>query len=417
MDKNQVITFGCRLNIYESEVMKDLATQAGLTDTIIINTCAVTQEAERQARQEIRKLKRAHPEKKIYVTGCGAQINPDQFQNMSEVDRVIGNAEKLKLESYQNDDPLQISDIMALTETAGHLVTGFEGKSRAFVQIQNGCNHRCTFCTIPFGRGNSRSVPLQDIVIQTEKLLENGYQEIVLTGVDITDYGSNFESVMTLGDMIEQLFKALPDLKRLRLSSLDAVEIDDKLWDLIGDERVMPHLHLSLQAGDDMVLKRMKRRHLRKDALDFCKKARVIRPDVVFGADIIAGFPTETDDMFENTRRFVAEADLTYLHVFPYSPRPGTPAARMPQVENKIKKERALILRHEGSKAIDRYFKRVKGTIQNVLIENVVENKIIGKTDHFAPVIVASEFPIENGDYKKIQITSYNEKNLFGVVA
>lgn len=416
MDKNQVITFGCRLNIYESEVMKDLATQAGLTNTIIINTCAVTQEAERQARQEIRKLKRTYPEKKIFVTGCGAQINPDQFQNMSEVNRVIGNAEKLKLESYQNDNRLEISDIMALTETAGHLVTGFEGKSRAFVQIQNGCNHRCTFCTIPFGRGNSRSVPLNDIIIQTEKLLENGYKEIVLTGVDITDYGSNFESVLTLGDMMEQLFKALPDLKRLRLSSLDAVEIDDKLWDLIGDERVMPHLHLSLQAGDDMVLKRMKRRHLRKDALDFCKKARAIRPDVVFGADIIAGFPTETDEMFENTRRFVEEADLTYLHVFPYSTRPGTPAARMPQVENKIKKERALILRRDGSKAIARYFKRVNGTMQNVLIENVVDNKIIGKTDHFSPVMVASEFPIETGDYKKIHITGHNEKNLFGVV-
>lgn len=416
MIQNQIITFGCRLNIYESEVMKDLATQAGLQNTIIINTCAVTSEAERQARQEIRKLKKEHPEKKIFVTGCGAQINPDQFAQMEEVDRVIGNHEKLNLKAYQSNERLQVNDIMSVKETAGHLVAGFEGKSRAFVQIQNGCNHRCTFCTIPFGRGNSRSVPLTDIIQQVEHLLENGYQEIVLTGVDITDYGSSFEKNLPLGNMIEQLFKAVPSLKRLRLSSLDAVEIDNTLWDLIADERIMPHLHLSLQAGDNMILKRMKRRHLREDALNFCKKARSLRSDIVFGADIIAGFPTETDEMFENTRRFIEEADLTYLHVFPYSPRPGTPAARMPQVDGKTKKERASILRHEGIEAIKRYFDRIQNTTQNVLIESIDSGKILGKTDHFSPIELVTDHHIENGSYQKARIFNHQNGRLLGVV-
>ena len=317
---NKVVTFGCRLNIYESEVMKDLSHKAGLDNAIIVNTCAVTAEAERQARQSIRKLRRDNPDAKILVTGCGAQINPDQFATMKEVDRVIGNDDKLKLETYQDEDAprILVNDIMSVQETAGHLVSGFEGKARAFVQIQNGCNHRCTFCTIPYGRGNSRSVPLVDIVTQTQNLVDLGYKEVVITGVDITDYGKDFDHQPTLGATLSDLLDKVPSLERLRLSSLDSVEMDPDLWRLIGEEpRVMPHLHMSLQAGDDMVLKRMKRRHLRDDGLRFCEKARELRPDVVFGADIIAGFPTETDEMFENTHKFIEEAGLTYLHIFP----------------------------------------------------------------------------------------------------
>ncbi len=345
---NQVITFGCRLNTYESEVMKDLSHQAGLSGAILINTCAVTAEAERQARQAIRKLRRENPDAKIIITGCGAQMNPKQYADMPEVTSVIGNQEKMQLETYQkliNSDQharVLVNDIMSVRETAGHLVSGFEGKARAFVQVQNGCDHRCTFCTIPYGRGNSRSVPLGDIVSQVRLLMEGGYQEIVFTGVDITAYGADLPGTPTLGQAIRRLLALVPDLKRLRLSSLDPVEIDEDLWRLIGEEpRLMPHLHLSLQAGDDMILKRMKRRHLRQDAIGFCQKARDLRPDVVFGADLIAGFPTETDEMFENSLRIVDECDLSFLHVFPYSPRPGTPASRMPQVPKSLVKLRA----------------------------------------------------------------------------
>lgn len=415
----RVVTFGCRLNTYESEVMKDLANKAGLEDAIIINTCAVTAEAERQARQSIRKLKRENPNAKILVTGCGAQINPDQFAKMKEVDRVIGNDDKLKLETYldQNAPRVLVNDIMAIEETAGHLVSGFDGKARAFVQIQNGCNHRCTFCTIPYGRGNSRSVKFDEIVAQGQNLINLGYKEIVLTGVDITDYGKDLEDQPSLGLTVRKLLDALPDLNRLRLSSLDSVEMDPELWHAIEhEERLMPHLHLSLQAGDDMVLKRMKRRHLRKDGLYFCQKARDLRPDVVFGADIIAGFPTETDDMFDNTFRFIEEADLTYLHVFPYSARPGTPAARMPQVEKSIIKRRASILREEGKKALNRFFDRLLGTPQCVLIESNENGVITGKTDHFAPIMVASETLLEPGNLAMVKVTGKTEQGLLGVV-
>ncbi|CAO5675148.1 MAG: Threonylcarbamoyladenosine tRNA methylthiotransferase MtaB [Holosporales bacterium] len=419
-NKNQVITFGCRLNAYESEVMKNLANEAGLENVLIFNTCAVTAEAERQVRQSIRKLKRENPHATVIVTGCGAQINPDQFLKMDEVDRVIGNEEKMHLEAYSKKDAprLLVNDIMSIQETASHLVTGFDGKARAFVQVQNGCNHRCTFCTIPFGRGNSRSVPLKDVLDQTCILLEKGYQEVVLTGVDITDYGSDLEGSLSLGKLCKTLLREIPDLKRLRLSSLDSVEMDQDLWDIIEKEdRLMPHLHLSLQAADDMILKRMKRRHLRSDGLYFCKKARNLRPDVVFGADIIAGFPTETDDMFENTRRFIEEADLTYLHVFPYSKRPNTPAARMPQVKGPIIKERASILRAEGDKALERFFKRMQTKTVNVLVESVDDGKIFAKTDHFAPTIVATDKMPTLGSVVSVTITGYTKTHLLSVMS
>ena len=357
---NQVITFGCRLNTYESEVIKDLSHQAGLEGAVIINTCAVTAEAERQARQTIRRLRRDNPTADIIVTGCGAQINPKRYADMPEVTRVIGNDEKMKIATYQSfegtAEKILVNDIMSVKETAGHLVSGFEGKARAFVQVQNGCDHRCTFCTIPYGRGNSRSVPLGEIVAQIRQLISGGYQEVVLTGVDITSYGGDLPGNPTLGQTIKRLLALVPELKRLRLSSLDPVEIDEDLWRLIAEEeRLMPHLHLSLQAGDDMILKRMKRRHLRDDAIGFCQRARSYRPDVAFGADLIAGFPTETDEMFENTYNIVQECDLTFLHIFPYSARSNTPASKMPQVEKAIIKERAARLRYAGAEALGRF--------------------------------------------------------------
>lgn len=415
---NKVVTFGCRLNIYESEVMKDLAHKAGLDNAIIVNTCAVTAEADRQARQSIRKLRRENPDAKIFVTGCGAQINPAQFAAMTEVDRVIGNDDKLKLETYQNNDAprILVNDIMSVQETAGHLVSGFEGKARAFVQIQNGCNHRCTFCTIPYGRGNSRSVPLKDIITQTQNLVDLGYKEVVVTGVDITDYGKDFDFQPTLGATLSDLLDKVPNLERLRLSSVDSVEMDPDLWRLIAEEpRVMPHLHMSLQAGDDMVLKRMKRRHLRADGLRFCEKARELRPDVVFGADIIAGFPTETDDMFDNTHKFIEEAGLTYLHIFPYSARPGTPAARMPQVEKSIIKRRAAVLRATGAKMLHQYFAAQTGREQSVLIESTDNAMVTGKTDHFAPIMVATDKTPAVGSVMKVKVTGTTEAHLLGV--
>lgn len=415
--KIQVVTFGCRLNVYESEVMKNLARDAGHDNTILVNTCAVTKEAERQARQSIRKLRRENPDAQIIVTGCSAQINPDSYDQMSEVSRVLGNAEKMKPESYLSDhERVRVNDIMSVKETATHLVESFEGKVRAFVQVQNGCNHRCTFCTIPFGRGNSRSVPLGDLVAQIRLLLDQGYQEIVLTGVDITDYGPDLPGKPTLGSTIKRIFHMLPHLKRLRLSSIDPVEVDDDLFDLIAHEpRLMPHFHISLQAGDDMVLKRMKRRHLRHHVVEFCARVRAMRPDAVFGGDIIAGFPTENDAMFANTFNLIRECDLTYLHVFPYSKRPGTPAARMPQVEGPVIKARAARLRAEGHRALLRYLHHQINAYQYMLVEDIVEEHEIsmpkspvlmasmqhdqagpttriakGKTDGFAPIYVSS---------------------------
>lgn len=420
---NQVITFGCRLNTYESEVIKDLSGQAGLQGAIIINTCAVTAEAERQARQAIRRLRRENPDAEIIVTGCGAQINPKQYSDMPEVTSVIGNDEKMKLMTYQSlkrhdAERVLVNDIMSVTETAGHLVSGFEGKARAFVQVQNGCDHRCTFCTIPYGRGNSRSVPLGEIVNQIRQLIIGGYQEVVLTGVDITSYGGDLPGNPTLGQMIKRLLAMIPELKRLRLSSLDPVEIDQDLWRLIAEEdRLMPHLHVSLQAGDDMILKRMKRRHLRKDVVEFCRKARDYRPDIVFGADLIAGFPTETNEMFENTYKIIDECDLTFLHIFPYSAREGTPASRMPQVPKAIIKERAARLRQAGEVGLDRFYDKWVGRHSNLLIESVAENNLFGKTDHFAPVRVeSSSKAFSVGSLIEVKLTGREKEELMGVL-
>lgn len=384
-DGPRVVTFGCRLNIYESEVMKEHAAKAGLMDAIIINTCAVTSEAERQARQAIRRARRENPDAKIIVTGCAAQVNPKSFADMPEVNQVMGNDLKLKQETWlqPSTERVIVNDIMSVKETARHMISGFESHARAFVQVQNGCDHRCTFCIIPYGRGNSRSVPMGEIVEQVKKLVSHGYHEVVLTGVDITSYGPDLPGQPRLGQMIRRLLALVPDLKRLRLSSLDPVEIDDDLWRLIGDEeRFMPHLHLSMQAGDDMVLKRMKRRHLRHHLMEVCEKARSLRPDMVFGADIIAGFPTETDEMFENTFNAVKECDLTFLHVFPYSPRPGTPAAKMPQVEGGLRKARAKRLRELGAAQVQKHMSGMVGKTLSVLVEK--NNK--GRTEYFSEV-------------------------------
>ena len=384
---SDVLNFGCRLNVHEAEVMLGHAKEAGLQDTLIINSCAVTAEAERQARQAIRRAKRDNPDVKIIVTGCAAQSNPKQFSDMAEVHQVIGNDIKLKKETWAQKSDFErviVNDIMSAKETAGHLVAGFSGKARAFVQVQNGCDHRCTFCIIPYGRGNSRSVPVGDIVRQCEELVANGYKEVVLTGVDITSYGKDLPGAPTLGEMIKRLLTLVPDLQRLRLSSLDPIEIDDTLWRLIGDDaRIMPHLHISLQAGDDMILKRMKRRHLRDDAIGLVNRARSLRPDIVFGADLIAGFPTETDEMFDNTYRLIEDCNLTFLHVFPYSERTGTPAARIPnQVPVPLRKERAKRLRDLGALQVAHFLQSRVGKMENVLIE---QDGVSGYTEHFAP--------------------------------
>jgi len=388
----EVVTFGCRLNIYESEVMRTHAKNAGLRDAIIFNTCAVTKQAEREARRAIRKARRENPNAEIIVTGCAAQIDPDMFAKMGEVNRVIGNDLKLQAESWQAGEHarLTVNDIMAVEETAGHLISGFEGHARAFVQVQNGCDHRCTFCIIPYGRGNSRSVPIGEIVTQVRKLVAEGYKEVVLTGVDVTSYGPDLPGKPKLGQMMRRLLALVPELPRLRLSSLDPVEIDDDMWNLIENEpRLMPHLHLSLQAGDDMILKRMKRRHLRDDVFAVCEKARRLRPGIVFGADIIAGFPTETEEMFENTRQLVEDCDLTYLHVFPYSEREGTPAAKMPSVYPPTRKARAKILRELGDANMIKRLNEFQGQEATVL----VEKNNTGHTEHFIPVKFKTDVP------------------------
>lgn len=383
----RVVTFGCRLNIYESEVMKDHARKAGLNDAIIVNTCAVTSEAERQARQAIRRARRENPDAKIIVTGCAAQVNPKSFSDMPEVNQVIGNDLKLKAETWAQPatERVVVNDIMSVKETARHMISGFESHARAFVQVQNGCDHRCTFCIIPFGRGNSRSVPMGEIADQVRGLVERGYHEVVLTGVDITSYGPDLPGQPTLGQMVRRLLALVPELKRLRLSSLDPVEIDEDLWRVIAEEeRFMPHLHLSMQAGDDMILKRMKRRHLRHHLQEVCDRARKLRPDIVFGADIIAGFPTETDEMFENTFKSVQECDMTFLHVFPYSPRPGTPAAKMPQVDGDIRKGRAKRLREIGEVQMQKHALTLVGKTLDVLTEKGAR----GRTPYFSEVIL-----------------------------
>ena len=394
----ETLTFGCRLNAYESEVMQAEAEKAGLSSALIVNTCAVTAEAVRQAKQAIRKARREQPDRQIIVTGCAAQTAPRDFADMAEVDLVIGNADKLTAKAYSPmafglklNDKVQVNDIMAVREQAGHLIDGMDGRARAFVQVQNGCDHRCTFCIIPYGRGPSRSVPMGAVVEQMKVLLGNGYRELVLTGVDITSYGADLPGQPSLGKLVQAILRHIPDLPRLRISSIDSIEADAALLEALGDRRLMPHLHLSLQSGDDLILKRMKRRHLRADTLEFVAKARALRPDLVFGADIIAGFPTETEAMFENSLKIVTEADLTYLHVFPYSPREGTPAARMPQVSRRVGKERAARLRALGQQQYSRFCERRVGQVESVL----VERDGIGRTEQFVPIAVPGHGPGE----------------------
>ncbi|MCW3473174.1 tRNA (N(6)-L-threonylcarbamoyladenosine(37)-C(2))-methylthiotransferase MtaB [Limobrevibacterium gyesilva] len=380
-----IVTFGCRLNTYESEVMRDHA--AALTDTIIINTCAVTAEAERQARQAIRRAHRERPEAHIVVTGCAAQIAPEAWAALPGVTRVLGNLEKLRPGSWTPDAISAVSDIMAARETAAHLVTEFAGRARAFVQVQQGCDHRCTFCIIPFGRGPSRSVPIGAVVEQVRTLVASGYREVVLTGVDITSYGPDLPGTPSLGQMVRRLLALVPELPRLRLSSLDPNEIDADLWRLIAEEpRLMPHLHLSIQAGSDLILKRMKRRHLRADAIAVIRRARDLRPGIAIGADLIAGFPTETDELFAETLALVEEAEIPYLHVFPYSERPGTAAARMPAVPKPVRRDRAARLREAGQQAARRFYAAQIGREASVL----AETNEAGHTEHFAPVRIAA---------------------------
>ncbi|MBR0650798.1 tRNA (N(6)-L-threonylcarbamoyladenosine(37)-C(2))-methylthiotransferase MtaB [Roseomonas terrae] len=410
-----VLTFGCRLNTYESEAMRDLATKAGHAGAIVVNTCAVTAEAERQARQAIRRAHRDNPGARIIVTGCAAQIAPEKWGTIPGVERVIGNADKLKPETWAALDapPAPVTDIMAATETAAHLVTEFAGRARAFVQVQQGCDHRCTFCVIPFGRGPSRSVPMGAIVEQVRALVAAGYREIVLTGVDITSYGPDLPGRPTLGQMVRRLLALVPELPRLRLSSLDPVEVDDDLWRLIAEEpRLMPHLHLSLQHGSDLILKRMKRRHLRADAIALADRARRLRSDMVFGADLIAGFPTETEAHFADTLSLVEACNLSFLHVFPYSERPDTPAARMPQLPVPVRRERAARLREAGAKAAARLFTARIGQEEDVLFEH--EDR--GHTQQFAPLRLARGV-VRPGEIRRLRVTAAAHDTLLAEAA
>jgi len=415
----EVLTFGCRLNAVESEVMKARAAEAGLEDAVLVNTCAVTSEAVRQARQAIRRARRENPEARIVVSGCAAQTDKHGFAGMNEVDLVLGNEEKLAADAYRAipdfgvsaTEKIRVNDIMSVRETAAHMIDGLEGRARAFVQIQNGCDHRCTFCIIPYGRGNSRSVPMGAAVEQVRRLVDNGYGEVVLTGVDITSYGADLPGAPTLGRLVRTILDRVPDLRRLRLSSIDSIEVDEPLMDaILHDRRLMPHLHLSLQAGDDMILKRMKRRHMRADAIEFCQTVRAGRPETVFGADLIAGFPTETDAMFENTLRLVGECGLTHLHVFPFSPRPGTPAARMPQVGRETVRERAARLRAAGEEALLRHLRAEVGHRRTLL----VERDGLARTEQFTPVEIHGE---TSGAFVEAMISGHTDRNLIAEAA
>ncbi len=422
MSKLDIITFGCRLNTYESEVMRREATAAGLPEVeggaIIINTCAVTGKAVTDAKRAIRKARRENPDARIIVSGCAAQTEPDTFALMDEVDLVLGNEEKLHAHSYRQlqefgvnqFEKVRVNDIMSVKETASHMVEAIEGRTRAFVQVQNGCDHRCTFCIIPYGRGNSRSVPAGEVVAQIQQLCDNGYREVVLTGVDLTSWGGGLPGTPSLGRLVQSILNNVRGLERLRLSSIDSIEVDEPLMDAISsDQRLMPHLHLSLQSGDDMILKRMKRRHLREDTIQFCNDVRAARPDVVFGADIIAGFPTETEEMFQNSLAIVEEAGLTHLHVFPYSARAGTPAARMPQLDRSIVVERAKRLRLLGQKRLETFLDCCVGQDADVLMER----DGLGRTVQFTPVNVDNA---EAGTLVKLQITGHDGVRLTGTV-
>ncbi|WP_170525598.1 tRNA (N(6)-L-threonylcarbamoyladenosine(37)-C(2))-methylthiotransferase MtaB [Ruegeria arenilitoris] len=416
MNPPKFTTLGCRLNAYETEAMKELSQQAGLTDAVIVNTCAVTAEAVRKARQEIRKLRRENPNARLIVTGCAAQTEPQTFAEMDEVDAVIGNTEKMRPETWKGmavdfigeTETVQVDDIMSVTETAGHLIDGFGTRSRAYVQVQNGCDHRCTFCIIPYGRGNSRSVPAGVVVDQIKRLVDRGYNEVVLTGVDLTSWGADLPASPKLGDLVMRILKLVPDLPRLRISSIDSIEVDENLMQAIATEpRLMPHLHLSLQHGDDLILKRMKRRHLRDDAIRFTEEARRLRPEITFGADIIAGFPTETEAHFENSLKLVTDCDLTWLHVFPYSKREGTPAARIPQqVNGKVIKERAARLREAGDAQVARHLAAQLGKTHHILMEN----PHMGRTEQFTEVTFANEQP--EGQIVTATITGVRDQQL-----
>ena len=444
--KNKIITFGCRLNNFESQSIKKALDEIDNKNLIVFNSCAVTSEAEKELRASIRKEKKLNPHAKIVITGCASQIDPEKYAKMAEVDFIVGNADKTKAESYnflknpefkyqnkiqENSHPdkifqdfktknslelkpdehakIRVNDIMSVQETAPQLASYFENQTRAFLEIQNGCNHRCTFCIIPFGRGNSRSVPFGVIVEQTKKMLEAGHQEIVLTGVDISDYGKDLPASMTLSQMIKRLLRMVPDLKRLRLSSIDVTEIDDEFIEIMANEpRLMPYLHLSVQSGDDTILKRMKRRHNRKQIVDFCHKIRNIRPEITFGADIIAGFPTEDEKMFANSLSLINEADLIFTHIFPYSARHGTPASKMPQLEKKIIKERAKILREAGANQLSQYLSKQIGKEFNILIEK--NNR--GKTENFLDVKINSSQELQENNIYSFKINSFTKNQL-----
>ena len=414
-DSVDIVTFGCRLNAYESEVIRARAAEDGLSNAIVFNTCAVTGEAVRQARQAIRKARRERPDAKLIVTGCAAQIDPTAFAAMVEVDLVLGNAEKAAAGAYAATAPegrVRVNDIMSVRETAGHLIDGLKDRARAYVEVQNGCDHRCTFCIIPFGRGNSRSAAAGEVVEQVRKLAAQGYLEVVLTGVDITSWGSDLPGQPTLGQLVARILKLVPQLPRLRLSSIDAAEIDpDLMRCLAEDPRLMPYLHLSLQAGDDMILKRMKRRHSRADALKLIADVRAVRPEVAFGADLIAGFPTETEEMFDNTLRLVEEGGLSFLHVFPFSPRPGTPAARMPQLQRPVIKDRASRLRAAGEAASQRHLQRQVGRV----ITGLVERDGVARAEDFTEIAYVGEAAV--GSIVPMRITGHDGTRALGTVA
>ncbi|MEH6772703.1 MAG: tRNA (N(6)-L-threonylcarbamoyladenosine(37)-C(2))-methylthiotransferase MtaB [Cereibacter changlensis] len=413
-------TLGCRLNAYETEAMKELSAAAGIENAVVVNTCAVTAEAVRKAKQEIRRLRRENPEATLIVTGCAAQTEPATFSAMAEVDRVIGNTEKMQAGTWAamaapdligQTERVQVDDILSVKETAGHLIDGF-GRHRGYVQVQNGCDHRCTFCIIPYGRGNSRSVPAGVVVEQIRRLVDKGFHEVVLTGVDLTSWGADLPATPRLGDLVMRILRLVPDLARLRISSIDSIEVDEALMGAIASEpRLMPHLHLSLQAGDDMILKRMKRRHLRDDAIRFTEEARRLRPDMVFGADIIAGFPTETEEMFANSLKLVEDCGLTFLHVFPFSPRKGTPAARMPQLAGPVIRERAARLRAAGDAALARHLAAQRGAQHEVLMESAR----MGRTGQFTEVSFDADQP--EGQIVRATITGQEGGRLTATVA
>jgi threonylcarbamoyladenosine tRNA methylthiotransferase MtaB len=410
-----VITLGCRLNTYESEVMRRHALEAGLGDAVIINTCAVTSEAVRGARQAIRRAAKVNPGAPILVTGCAAQTDPGMFAEMPEVTRVIGNHEKMQAETWKPADLLggvekvRVNDIMSVRETAAHLIDGMDGRARAYVQVQNGCDHRCTFCIIPFGRGNSRSVPAGEVVAQVKRLVETGHHEVVLTGVDLTSWGADLPGAPLLGNLVQRILKLVPELRRLRISSIDAIEMDEALIEALGEARVAPYLHLSLQHGDNLILKRMKRRHSREQAIALTDRLRTIRLDIALGADIIAGFPTETEAHFENSMRLVEECGLSFLHVFPYSPRPGTPAAKMPQVAKAEIKARAARLRAAGEAALTRHFARHVGEVREALVERGPAARLSDFTQ-----VLLSDSGLEAGRTAPVRITGHDGKQLLG---